>query len=398
MNRRLVMLTVAIGAFVALVAPAGATRAVGSAPAVVTLPSHALPTAADRPPAARKRKAAPRRGGTVRAAWPRKPGSSAPRSPLARWLARRVGPPRKRSSGTTGSRGLARAASSTPPTLSSLGDLTSGSLALVRSFDIPTTDAAYNRLKNLSWTYDNALAVMAFLDVDEKGIAEQLLDQLMALQRTDGSLDFAYDVTTGAGSTQIRSNAMAWAGIAAVRYRRENGSTRYDKLIAGIANYLLGLRTTAGLVNGGPDVSWVSTQHNLLTDAFLRDLISSLKSKSMAPSLGVSSTTLSTAEAKMAGAILSTLLVQSGSQAYFVEGVGDSKIPLDVQAFGAMSSRSAATAAPRRLARTSRRICSRRRAPRSGRRCSGSARSTAPGRRTSSGRRARSRPLSRSIA
>jgi hypothetical protein len=138
------MLTVAIGAFLALVAPAGAAPAVASGPAVVALPAHAPPTAADRLPTARKRKTAPRRGGTVRAAWPRKAGSKAPRSPLARWLARRVGPPRKRSSGTTGSRGLASAASSTPPTVSFVGGLTSGALALVRSFDIPTTDAAYN--------------------------------------------------------------------------------------------------------------------------------------------------------------------------------------------------------------------------------------------------------------
>jgi hypothetical protein len=135
-----------------------------------------------------------------------------------------------------------------------------------------------------------------------------------------------------------------------------------------------------------------------LTDAFLRDLISSLKSRSMAASLGISSTTLSTAETKMAGAILGTLLVQSGSQAYFVEGVSDSKIPLDVQAFGAMFLKERSDS---RAAQVGSYIAANLLAPSRtalGTTLFGSARSTAPGRRTSSGPRARSRPLSRSIA
>jgi hypothetical protein len=38
----------------------------------------------------------------------------------------------------------------------------------------------------------------------------------------------------------------------------------------------------------------------------------------------------------MSNAIISTLLVQSGSTAYFVQGVGDTRIPIDVQSLGAM--------------------------------------------------------------
>jgi hypothetical protein len=78
----------------------------------------------------------------------------------------------------------------------------------------------------------------------------------------------------------------------------------------------------------------VSTQHNLLTVSFLRDLVPSLQSKPAATSLGLNATTLNTAQTTMGNAILSNLLVQSGSTAYFVEGIGDTRIPLDVQAFG----------------------------------------------------------------
>jgi hypothetical protein len=320
----------AVVATLALAAPASGAFDPSTATGIAPRADSLSAAFAARPNVALKKRK-PRRGGTVRVGWPRKKGAPAPRSPLARWLARQAGPTPKGSS-----RSRARAAVANPGGVSFVGDTASSVLSLVRSFDIPTTDPAYNRLHNLSWTYDNALATLAFLDVNEKSLAEQILDQLMAVQRTDGSVDFAYDVSTGQGSAQVRSNAMAWVGIAAVRYRRDYGSTRYDPLIAGIANQLLGLRTTAGLVRGGPDVTWVSTQHNLLADAFLRDLISSLKSKSAATSLGLSVTTLTTAETKMANAILATLLVQSGSQVYFVEGVDDAKIPLDVQSFGAM--------------------------------------------------------------
>ena len=279
-----------------------------------------------------RRGAAKRRGGRVRLAWPRDRREGAPDYPLTRWMARQVGP----DTSARGSAVRARAAGAAHPTVDFLGGRTTGRLSLIRSFDIPTTDAAYDRLRNLSWTYDNALAAMAFIDAGEKTQAEQLLDQLAAIQRTDGAFDFAYDVSTGKGSSLVRSGALAWAGIAATYYRRTYGSTRYDAVIAGVAKYLLDLRTSAGLVKGGPDVSWVSTQHNLLTVAFLRDLVSSLRSKAAASSLNLSTTTLNSAQTTMGNAILSSLLVQSGSTAYFVQGIGDTRVPVDVQTLGGM--------------------------------------------------------------
>jgi hypothetical protein len=279
-----------------------------------------------------RRSAARRRGGRVRLAWPRDRAEQAPDYPLTRWMARQVGP----ETAASGSAARARAAGRQPSTVDFLGGRTTGRLSLIRSFDIPATDAAHDRLKNLSWTYDNGLAAIAFIDAGEKTQAEQLLDQLVAVQRTDGAFDFAYDVSTGRGSGLVRTGALAWAGIAATYYRRTYGSTRYDALIAGVAKYLLDLRTSAGLVKGGPDVSWVSTQHNLLTVALLRDLVSSLKSKSAASSLGLSSTTLNSAQTTMGNAIVSNLLVQSGSTAYFTQGIGDTRIPVDVQSLGGM--------------------------------------------------------------
>jgi hypothetical protein len=330
-SRRL-LITATVGTAVALALPTGAGAA-GEPTAKVFEPTVAQAAAAVSGEAAQRkgsRKTKSRvRGGKVRLAWPRDKSEKAPSFPLAEWLARQVGPDRD---GATKEDG----ATETTPVLTFTGGITSGKLQLIRSFDIPTSDSNYERLANLSWTYDNALAVIAFIDADAKTQAEQLLDQLMALQRTDGSLDFAYDASSGEGSAQIRSGALAWVGIAATYYRRTYGSTRYDALIAGVASYLLTLRTSAGLIEGGPDVSWVSTQHNLLTVGFLRDLMYSLWSKPAESSLGMDAGAFNKAQDTMGEAILANLMVQKGSYAYFIEGVKDTRIPIDVQSLGAM--------------------------------------------------------------
>jgi hypothetical protein len=321
--RRLVPPAIAAALLLAVPAAAPASEEV-SEPTAGEAVKAISSGAGDRP----RRGAAKRRGGRVRLAWPRDRGEKAPDFPLTRWLARQVGPDRSGAG--------ARAAATSPSAVEFAGGVSTGQLTFIRSFDIPTRSPYHGRLNNLSWTYDNALAAIAFIDAGAKTQAEQLLDQLMAVQRTDGAIDFAYNVQNGKGSGEVRSGALAWIGIAATYYRRTYGSTRYDALIAGAAKYLLGLRTAAGLVKGGPDVSWVSTQHNLLTVAFLRDLVPSLQSKPAASSLSLSATTLNTAQSTMGNAILANLLVQAGSLAYFIEGVGDARIPIDVQALGAM--------------------------------------------------------------
>ena len=205
----------------------------------------------------------------------------------------------------------------------------------MRSFDIPTTDAAHDRLDNVSFTYDSALATFAFLSAGVKTQAEQLLDQLKALQRTDGSIEYSFNVATGTSAASIRAGAMAWVGYAALAYRETYNSTKYDTVIAGVARYLLALRNTAGLVKGGPDVSWVSTQHNLLTAGFLRDLAADLGTKGTLGT-GLTYTDINNAGNSIGNAILANLIIQEGSLAYFRQGINDPKIPADVQALGAM--------------------------------------------------------------
>jgi hypothetical protein len=303
-----------------------------SGPAVASA-AQSAPSATDGAQTAQKKKAKKRnarRGGRVRAAWPRSKRARAPRNQLARWLAKQVGSVkvkrRKRA-------GAAQTGSGSGTTTGLSGS--AGQLWLLRSFEIPKTDAAYDRLANYSWTYDNALAAFAFMSVGLKSGSEQLLDQLKALQRADGSIEFAFDTRTGAAAPYYRSGALAWVGLAAAAYRRKYDSDRYDALIGGVVRYLLGLRNSAGLIRGGPDVTWVSTQHNLLTIGFLRDLVDQMSSR--ATFGGFSRSDLDRIQTTMGTAVLSNLLVQeSSTSAYFKQGIDDAQIPLDVQALGAI--------------------------------------------------------------
>jgi hypothetical protein len=291
--------------------------------------SHAAKRPGSSAAAAKKHKLAPRKGGHIRKAWPvkRRGGRTGrggrPSKVLARFLARQVGP-------KPGTKHLKAAASASGagPLLDFLPTGNPGSLRLMRSFDVPADDPAAARMANLSWTYDSAVAAVALMFAGEKAQAEQLLDQLAAVQRTDGSIDFAFNVADGSSLQQFRSGSIAWIGLAAATYRNLYHSTRYGTLAGGAARWLLARRQSTGLVAGGPDVSWVSTQHNLLAWFFLSSVDDDVVT-------GLKSSDLDKATDTLASAIESKLIVSVDStHSAFVQGVNDASRPLDVQALG----------------------------------------------------------------
>ena len=263
--------------------------------------------AAKRPPK--------RKGGEVRRV------HSLPKGKLARFIARQVGPART-------ALAAASAATSIPGAVLDPSDR--GKLYLVRSYDIPSDDPSAKRLENLSWTYDSAIGAIALDSYGARNQAQQLLDQLAAVQRTDGSLDFAYDVSNGGSVQLFRTGTIAWVGYAALVHRFLTGTTRYNSLIAGTAKWLLARRLPSGLLAGGPDVSWVSTQNNMVAYQFLASLatdpVGTLSSRQLA---GVAS--------DIADGIDSTLTITPASgQLGFLQGSNDPLRPLDAQTLGVM--------------------------------------------------------------
>ena len=293
-------------------------------------------------------------GGRVRLAWPHSK-KGRPADPLSQWLARQSGPTcpkhRKKSrcpklgGGKNGKGRKAAEAVAVPsvdrgprrldadpvariaaaPTLAT-------PLALTRSYQIPTGDPSYNRLLNWSWTYDSAVTAASFVATGDAKQATQLLDQLSALQYADGSIDIAFDVSTGQGAGMFRAGTIAWVGLAATKYDSRFGVSTYQAMAKKAADYLLTLQGPSGLIRGGPRLEWYSTQHNLLAYTFLTHLSTELK----AAGDSVGSEKYGSAAATIAAAIRSNLVTGSGANTHFIQGLGDTAQPLDVQAYGAL--------------------------------------------------------------
>lgn len=276
-------------------------------------------------------------GKKIHEAWPHNQSGRKPKSRLGRKLARQIGPiriskrSRRISSAAPSANAMDRTSAGGSPGIVGVGNGEDGRLLLVRSFDIPEDDPLHADLSNYSWTYDNALAALAFVAEGSRSQARELLDQLAVLQEKDGSIDFAFDIQTGGSSSVVRSGADAWVGLAATAYRERFGDKSYDSMIGGLVGYLLKLRNDENLVVGGPDVRWVSTQHNLLTAELLREL--RMQGGTFG---GRGPEELAEAEASMSASIDKNLLVDEGDLAHFREGFQDDRIPIDVQALGAM--------------------------------------------------------------
>jgi hypothetical protein len=289
-------------------------------------------------------------GGKVKPAWPLK--GRPPSNPLARWMAGQSGPTcpvakHGRKGKAKRKKCLARLRHKARPTKTRLSYASSGDpsarssavattaavssgtagLALVRSYTIPSDDPAYKRLLNWSWTYDSSIAAAAFDTTGDRAQAGQLLDQLSALQFPDGSLDIAFNVSTGQGAGQYRAGTVAWLGLAASAYDQNFKSSRYLQTEMRAAKFLLSLQGPNGLIRGGPDVSWVSTQHNLLAYTFLIRL---------SDELGPAGLPYQLAATAIGAGIDKNLFVDDDSGPHFIQGLKDQAEPVDVQAIGAM--------------------------------------------------------------
>lgn len=330
---------------------------VGAALAFTVIVPTLAPASPSETASVAKTKKRHRSGGRVHLAWPyAKKGR--PADPLGRWLARQAGPTcpkhRKKKShknclrlragkkqrGAKASEAAAIPALDRAPRrygadpvarIAATAPL-STPLALTRSYEIPTGDPSYSRLLNWSWTYDSAVTAASFVATGNQAQAKQVLDQLAALQFTDGSIDIAFDVSTGRGAATYRSGTIAWVGLAATKYDGRFNTSTYRTMAKKAADYLLTLQGPSGLIKGGPGLDWYSTQHNLLAYEFLGHL--ALELNNAGDSAGYQK--YGTAAATIGSAIQSNLLTGNGSNTHFIQGLGDTVQPLDAQAYGAL--------------------------------------------------------------
>lgn len=242
--------------------------------------------------------------------------------------------------------------------------------SLLLSYRIPADDPNHRYLNGRSFVYDNALAAIAFTMLGRNHEAESVLNALGRLVRPDGSLWFGYN-TQNRWPTErdhegaiVRTGAVAWVGYAFTYYlgARSLGqpdlvstdavASRYLRVAQTIAGWMLtrqvGDRSDPrfGLLTGGAgastvsvagstpaegydaaEVRWVSTEHNLDSWFFLRDL---------ARITGRGD--LEAAAETVRGRLMS---LWSETDAQFVQGIHetgktDTALPLDCASWGAL--------------------------------------------------------------
>ncbi|MFO1082847.1 MAG: hypothetical protein U1E23_19740 [Reyranellaceae bacterium] len=159
---------------------------------------------------------------------------------------------------------------------------------LLRSFDVPAEQAGqtpddvyYDGFNDVCFLYDQAVALIAFLQLGDRARACRLVDALLAVQNPDGGFAFACDQSV-LGEHQdgfIRCGAVAWVAYALLLADRPEFrpwfATRTAAAAGRCLDFLLGYANPLGLLNGGKGryvghvlesdhvVPWWSTEHNI---------------------------------------------------------------------------------------------------------------------------------------
>jgi len=131
-------------------------------------------------------------------------------------------------------------------------------------------------LKDMAFTYDQALAVQAFLASGDIKRAQAILNFYSGkAEQSDGLYYNAYDAKTGLlREYTIQSGPNAWIGISACQYVEQTGDKGLLAVAEAIADILIRMQdgSTDKGIKGGPDLDWVSTEHNLDAYALFRML------------------------------------------------------------------------------------------------------------------------------
>lgn len=115
-----------------------------------------------------------------------------------------------------------------------------------------------------SYTYDNALAIMAFIAAGDLDSARQILNAFLLVgSEPEGGFVHRYHASDGRPDGWLYAGANAYLLQAMNLYYLATGDGAYNALAQGIADFLLSLQDTDGGIFGRGDVGWKSTENNL---------------------------------------------------------------------------------------------------------------------------------------
>ncbi|MDD5449374.1 MAG: hypothetical protein PHO42_02090 [Candidatus Omnitrophica bacterium] len=116
-----------------------------------------------------------------------------------------------------------------------------------------------------SYTYDDALAAMAFLSAGDTASARRVLDGFFNIgSQPEGGFLHRYYASSGMPADGILgAGHNAYLLQAMNMYYMKTGDAKYNMLAQGIANYIINLQAEDGGVCGKEGVAWKSAENNL---------------------------------------------------------------------------------------------------------------------------------------
>ncbi|MCF7877232.1 MAG: PilZ domain-containing protein [Candidatus Omnitrophica bacterium] len=127
-----------------------------------------------------------------------------------------------------------------------------------------------NNLRQVCFTYDQALAVFVFLKEGDRERAGKILNFYLGKINKGKKIYNAYFTSGEVFEYALHSGPQAWIGLAALNYTELTGNRKYLKIAKEIGKFLIKMQDGEGGVVGGPKDSWYSTEHNLDAYAFFK--------------------------------------------------------------------------------------------------------------------------------
>jgi len=173
-----------------------------------------------------------------------------------------------------------------------------------------------------SYTYDNALAALAFICAKDFNSARKILDAFNAIgPNPEGGFVERYNSSSGKSDGYLSVGPNVYLLQAMNLYFLKTADPRYNATAKTIADYILNLQDSDGGIFGSKSVSWKSTENNLGALSAIHNLG---KVQNLKPYV------------EKARLIRSFLTKECWDKTRFLTGKNDPMIVTDVQALGAL--------------------------------------------------------------